>query len=111
MCVNSPNQSRSFNSHKRLTSHHASPASHFPFSLYCSQLDKLQIVDVKDMFIDHADDPPSSIGEMCAAVRSLDLSANLIHSWKTVYDIATHLPHLSVLRLRSVHPQPQTIVS
>ncbi len=82
-----------------------------PFSLYCSQLDKLQIVDVKDMFIDHADDPPSSIGEVCAAVRSLDLSANLIYSWKTVYDIATHLPHLSVLRLRSVHPQPQTIVS
>ncbi len=69
---------------------------------YYSQLDKLEIVDLKQTNVNGDISADDAIASTCCNIRSLDLSGTLVSSLQGVANITAHLPRLEVLRLKLV---------
>ena len=64
-----------------------------------STFDQLKIVCLREQCVGDAGNP-GELSELCSSITELDLSKNLISSWKTVAEICSQLPHLSRLNVR-----------
>lgn len=64
-----------------------------------SKFDQLKIVCVQAQCISSAG-YPGELGALCSIIEELDLSHNLINSWKVVAQICTELRILKQLNVR-----------
>jgi len=60
------------------------------------RFDSLVMVGVREMRVS-CSGPPGGLREMCPKVEELDLSRNLLVSWRAVYEIVVQLPNLRLL--------------
>lgn len=64
-----------------------------------SKFDELKIVWLREQCVSHAGEP-GELEELCPNLEELDLSRNLINSWKMVADICSQLCSLMRLNVR-----------
>ncbi len=71
------------------------------FGSFNSELDKLTIADLRGCKVARFEEE-CELQAVCPALRSLDLSSNLLCDWSKVASCARALPRLQVLRLKFV---------
>ncbi|KAJ8678996.1 hypothetical protein QAD02_014783 [Eretmocerus hayati] len=63
-----------------------------------SKFDQLEIICLQDQCVSNAGEP-SELAQLCPRAKELDLSHNLINSWRTVAEIGIQLPELQHLNV------------
>lgn len=64
-----------------------------------SKFDELKIVWLREQYVSNAG-KPGELKELCPNVEELDISNNLINSWRIIIEICSQLPLLVCLNVR-----------
>lgn len=64
-----------------------------------SNFDQLKIVSLREQCVSSAG-RPGELGALCPDIRELDISRNLINSWRVIAEICRQLPKLERLDVR-----------